>query len=139
MNLMRQGLALPSAQASPRPVHDVRLIRKPSTQPLTSCLPQQRNGLASDPTLEATSSSDNGAYMGRNGRRAAPKNYGALEKKDYEKFVQFFRQASPYIEGHRGRTFVLIIPGEVRGVWTGFLFPFLASNLASARLCKPHI
>ncbi|EFN52161.1 hypothetical protein CHLNCDRAFT_7287, partial [Chlorella variabilis] len=28
-------------------------------------------------------------------------------------FVQFFRQASPYIEGHRSRTFVLAIPGEV--------------------------
>lgn len=28
--------------------------------------------------------------------------------------LQFFRQASPYIEGHRGRTFVLAIPGEVR-------------------------
>lgn len=27
--------------------------------------------------------------------------------------MQFFRQASPYIEGHRGRTFVLAIPGEV--------------------------
>lgn len=38
---------------------------------------------------------------------------GALERKDYGKFVQFFRQASPYIEGHRGRTFVVVIPGEV--------------------------
>ena len=39
---------------------------------------------------------------------------GALERKDFGKFVQFFRQASPYIEGHRGRTFVVVIPGEVR-------------------------
>lgn len=38
----------------------------------------------------------------------------ALERKDFSKFVQFFRQASPYIEGHRGRTFVIVIPGEVR-------------------------
>ena len=37
----------------------------------------------------------------------------ALERKDFGKFVQFFRQASPYIEGHRGRTFVIVIPGEV--------------------------
>ncbi|KAL0056236.1 hypothetical protein WJX82_009116 [Trebouxia sp. C0006] len=37
----------------------------------------------------------------------------ALERKDFGKFVQFFRQASPYIEGHRGRTFVVVIPGEV--------------------------
>lgn len=27
--------------------------------------------------------------------------------------VDFFRQASPYIAGHRGRTFVVILPGEV--------------------------
>lgn len=41
------------------------------------------------------------------------RDYGALDKKDFAKFVQFFRQASPYIAGHRGRTFVLAIPGEV--------------------------
>lgn len=38
----------------------------------------------------------------------------ALERKDYASFVTFFRQASPYIEGHRGRTFVVVVPGEVR-------------------------
>lgn len=38
---------------------------------------------------------------------------GALEREEYGKFVQFFRQASPYIEGHRSRTFVVVIPGEV--------------------------
>ncbi len=38
----------------------------------------------------------------------------ALERKDFGKFVQFFRQASPYIEGHRGRNFVVVIPGEVQ-------------------------
>ena len=36
-----------------------------------------------------------------------------LRREDFSKFVQFFRQASPYIEGHRGRTFVIVIPGEV--------------------------
>lgn len=30
-----------------------------------------------------------------------------------EEFVSHLRNASPYIEGHRGRTFVLVIPGEV--------------------------
>ena len=40
----------------------------------------------------------------------------ALERKDFGKFVQFFRQASPYIEGHRGRTFVIVIPGEVQNM-----------------------
>ena len=42
------------------------------------------------------------------------RDYGALDKSQFSLFVQFFRQASPYIEGHRGRTFVLAIPGEVR-------------------------
>lgn len=41
------------------------------------------------------------------------RDYGSLDKAQYGLFVQFFRQASPYIEGHRGRTFVLAIPGEV--------------------------
>ncbi|GAB4815046.1 hypothetical protein N2152v2_002092 [Parachlorella kessleri] len=41
------------------------------------------------------------------------RDYGALEAKDFSLFVQFFRQASPYIAGHRGRTFVLALPGEV--------------------------
>jgi amino-acid N-acetyltransferase len=27
--------------------------------------------------------------------------------------VNFFRQASPYIAGHRGRTFVVVLPGGV--------------------------
>lgn len=42
------------------------------------------------------------------------RDYGALDRTQYGLFVQFFRQASPYIEGHRGRTFVISIPGEVR-------------------------
>ncbi|EFJ51352.1 hypothetical protein VOLCADRAFT_57336 [Volvox carteri f. nagariensis] len=37
-----------------------------------------------------------------------------LSKQDFGKFVQFFRQASPYVEGHRGKTFVIVIPGNVR-------------------------
>ena len=41
------------------------------------------------------------------------RDHGALDKSQFRLFVQFFRQASPYIEGHRGRTFVLAIPGEV--------------------------
>ncbi len=37
----------------------------------------------------------------------------ALRPTDFDSFVHFFRQASPYIEGHRGRTFVVCCPGEV--------------------------
>lgn len=40
-------------------------------------------------------------------------NNGALAKSEYSKFVQFFRQAGPYIEGHRGRVFVIVVPGNV--------------------------
>lgn len=47
-------------------------------------------------------------------RSLRERDYGALDKSQFGLFVQFFRQASPYIEGHRGRTFVLAIPGEVR-------------------------
>lgn len=39
-----------------------------------------------------------------------------LSKNDYSKFVQFFRQAGPYIEGHRDKTFVIVIPGSV-SIW----------------------
>lgn len=37
----------------------------------------------------------------------------SLNKGDYPKFVHHFRHASPYIEGHRGRTFIIVVPGEV--------------------------
>ena len=40
-------------------------------------------------------------------------NNAPLPKQDWPKFVQFFRQASPYISGHRDRTFVIVIPGNV--------------------------
>jgi len=36
-----------------------------------------------------------------------------LARADYGLFVKFFRGATPYIQGHRGRTFVIAIPGDV--------------------------
>lgn len=47
--------------------------------------------------------------MGQDEQAAA----GKLQPQDYLKFVQFFRHASPYIAGHRGRTFVIVVPGSV--------------------------
>ena len=45
-------------------------------------------------------------------RQPAPN--GALQPEDHDNFVRFFRMASPYVEGHRGRIFVLVLPGEVK-------------------------
>lgn len=50
---------------------------------------------------------------GGNGRGGGAPQYEMLQEQDFGKFVSFFRGASPYIEGHRGRTFVIVIPGEV--------------------------
>ena len=58
---------------------------------------------------------------------------------DFSKFVQFFRQASPYIEGHRGRTFVIVVPGEVMmandrklGTYTTFSILYARSDATDA-------
>jgi amino-acid N-acetyltransferase len=37
---------------------------------------------------------------------------GASERSQ-RRFVEFFRRASPYVENHRGGTFVIILPGIV--------------------------
>lgn len=44
---------------------------------------------------------------------------GGLPRSEFGAFVGFFRQASPYIAGHRGRIFVVVIPGHVSGVQCG--------------------
>ena len=38
---------------------------------------------------------------------------GTVEQSDYAKFVRYLHLASPYVIGHRNRTFVIVIPGEV--------------------------
>lgn len=42
-------------------------------------------------------------------------SYGGMLRGDKEErdFVRWFREAWPYIQGHRGSTFVIVIPGEV--------------------------
>ena len=37
----------------------------------------------------------------------------AMSQADLGLFVRFLHTASPYVAGHRGRTFVISIPGEV--------------------------
>ncbi len=60
--------------------------------------------------------SDHGNSSQSNGNGNGSHSSGALSRSDFNKFVQFFRQASPYIEGHRGRTFVIILSGTVRAL-----------------------
>lgn len=81
-----------------------------------------RRQRAANPTLSPPAGGklrSNNAVSGPTAAAAAlprvlrERDYGALDKSQYNLFVQFFRQASPYIEGHRSRTFVLAIPGEV--------------------------
>ncbi|GLC55697.1 hypothetical protein PLESTB_001015800 [Pleodorina starrii] len=62
-----------------------------------------RNGVATL-TLDGNGS----AINGNSGYASS-----GLSKQDFGKFVQFFRQASPYVEGHRGKTFVIVVPGNV--------------------------
>lgn len=42
-----------------------------------------------------------------------PQSEDRIDPEHLPQFVRFFRHASPYIEGHRGRTFVVVIPGAV--------------------------
>lgn len=37
----------------------------------------------------------------------------AIDRADYGKFVRYLHLASPYVVGHRSRTFVVVLPGEV--------------------------
>jgi len=42
-----------------------------------------------------------------------PAAIDTVSKADYGKFVRFLHLASPYVVGHRGQIFVIVIPGEV--------------------------
>ena len=61
---------------------------------------------------EVSGTNDTCVKAGFSGREA-PASNGALERRDFGKFVQFFRMSSSYIAGHRSRLFVICLPGEV--------------------------
>ena len=77
---------------------------RPHSRPVTCSVRDSRN------LSSGSGSASDGSDSGTNGFK---RSSGRLRKKDYRKFVHFFRQASPYIEGHRDKTFVVVIPGEV--------------------------
>lgn len=52
----------------------------------------------------------------------------AHPRADYSLFVRFLHLASPYVVGHRGRTFVVVIPGEVL-INKELLYPLLEDIL----------
>lgn len=53
--------------------------------------------MAASPSTSTTSQDGNG----NGSRNNNANNSSTLQKQDFGKFVQFFRQASPYIVGHR--------------------------------------
>lgn len=95
---LRAGLTPQQAQAA-----------EPGGNSATSAAPDSTgHGTASNGSPSATNgSSSNGIGTGA-GKTTV------VAKEDFTKFVQFFRGASPYIEGHRGRCFVIVVPGQVR-------------------------
>lgn len=57
---------------------------------------------------------DKGLSAGFSGREDdAYDSNGSLQRRDFGKFVQFFRMSSSYIAGHRSNLFVICLPGEV--------------------------
>ena len=69
---------------------------------------KNRNGSTNGSTNGASNGATNGASnMAGNG---APNGSPTTNNLPY---VNWFREAWPYIQGHRGSTFVIVIPGEV--------------------------
>ncbi len=105
-------------------------------RPPARCAVHQYKPIACAARLHLTStgssgSSSDGSDTSTNALRKGP---GSLRKKDFRKFVHFFRQASPYIEGHRDKTFVIVIPGEVGYPQSGPLIELTEAPLGRYRV-----
>lgn len=77
-------------------------ITQEALDELSADITSARNGYT-DRLMQAS-------FSGREEETSGP----ALERRDFGKFVQFFRNSSSYIAGHRGCLFVICLPGEVR-------------------------
>jgi len=82
-----------------------------ATDPVTAGM-----NLAPPPSIQSVLLEQQQQQQLGNGEQVEGPGSGKLRPADYTKFVQFFRHASPYIAGHRGRTFVIVIPGNVSRV-----------------------
>ena len=91
-----------------------------SAAPLQARRAATRGARAPQPVrvAEFFTSSSNGAASS-NGH-PVPHQSARVERQEYDKFVHYFRSAGPYIEGFRGCTFVLVVPGEVRKLKSSF-------------------
>ena len=105
--LMTKSLSLTYPKLLPCRLHQPAACRLCHPRRREICTHAGRTDLTS---TGGSGSSSDGSDTSTNTLR---KPLGSLRKKDFRKFVRFFRQASPYIEGHREKTFVIVIPGEV--------------------------
>lgn len=129
MNGLSSGLRRGAVTCVPQPHRVVAVAQRasrPSRPTLTAHSTQPAASHGSDvsilnvPTPAPSSNGSHGSTIPTPGSLTSAEDLhlgssvnGALAKADHGKFVQFFRQASPYIEGHRGRTFVIVVPGAV--------------------------
>ena len=87
-----------------------------TSQPITGSRPghpQPCNAQAAKKQPHRLASYSNGHSNGLSDGPQSAVQSSRVEKADYAKFVHFFRSAGPYIEGFRGCTFVVVVPGEV--------------------------
>lgn len=96
--------------------------------PKAEVVPSSQSTLLSAQTATSNGNGTSSIGSGENLSCSILNNAGALCEDDFGKFVQFFRQASPYIAGHRARTFVVVIPGDV--VMQQELLQTLVSDIA---------
>ena len=125
--LMTGSLSLTYPKLLPFRLHQPAVFRRQLCCPRCWETPTHAGRLDLTSTGGSGSSSD-GSDTSTNPPRKPP---GSLRKKDFRKFVRFFRQASPYIEGHREKTFVIVIPGEVDQHYC-----MLPSDASQSTLCQ---
>ena len=96
-----------------RGAHNLVTSPASTSYPGPACSRRARSQACSAPAVAQERSHANGVGNGVSNGAPAPHS-SRVEKQDYPKFVHFFRSAGPYIEGFRGCTFVLVVPGEAR-------------------------